>query len=149
VVVDAPTTRPDRRLHRLLREEDPVRRRELDERQRRAARSKVGRVWRGAREAAQARQLGVLPGSTTGAHAGIESRAGRTTDERIRDEVRQRLTEEDDVGATGIAVGVEDGEVTLDGAVGEGRVAGLAEAIAIRCRGVVDVHNRLRVTREK
>jgi hypothetical protein len=74
-------------------------------------------------------------------------RGYRRSDERIREDVCDRLTEDHDIDAGDIDVKVEAGEVTLEGTVDERRRKWLAEEIASRCSGVVDVHNHLRVVR--
>src|SRR5688572_2856673 len=69
----------------------------------------------------------------------------RPSDERIRDTVNELLTDHDGIDATDVEVTVENGEVTLQGHVGSRWEKRLAEDIAGSCRGVHDVHNRLRV----
>ena len=69
----------------------------------------------------------------------------RRSDERIREEVNERLTDHPRIDATDIEVQVENGEVTLDGTVADRNQKRLAEDIADDCRGVIDVHNRLRM----
>ena len=69
----------------------------------------------------------------------------RRSDERIREIVSELLTDHDGVDATEIEVSVSDGDVTLSGSVGSRREKRLAEDIALRCEGVRDVHNRLKV----
>lgn len=69
----------------------------------------------------------------------------RRSDERIRETVNELLTDHDGVDATEIDVVVENGEVTLNGMVGSRWEKRLAEDIAASCRGVSDVHNRLKV----
>jgi hypothetical protein len=69
----------------------------------------------------------------------------RPSDERIRETVNELLTDHDGVDATDVEVVVENGDVTLTGAVGSRWEKRLAEDIAASCRGVHDVHNRLKV----
>lgn len=69
----------------------------------------------------------------------------RRTDERIREEVNERLTYHDGVDATDVDVAVENGEVTLSGQVGSRWEKRVAEDVAESVRGVHDVHNRLKV----
>jgi hypothetical protein len=71
----------------------------------------------------------------------------RRSDERIREDVCDRLTEDQDIDASNIQVLVDNGEVTLEGQVDERRVKWMAEEVASRCLGVADVHNHLRVVR--
>lgn len=69
----------------------------------------------------------------------------RPSDERIRDTVNELLTDHDGIDATDVEVTVENGEVTLNGMVGSRWEKRLADDIAHSCRGVQDVHNRLRI----
>jgi hypothetical protein len=69
----------------------------------------------------------------------------RRTDERIREDVAQALTESAELDATDIELDVDDGCVTLRGTVLERRAKRLAEDLAERVWGVVDVRNELRV----
>lgn len=70
----------------------------------------------------------------------------RRSDERIADEVNEALTEDELLDASEIEVSVENGEVTLNGTVDSRHAKRLAEDLAESCAGVVDVHNRLRIT---
>lgn len=76
-------------------------------------------------------------------------RGYKRSDDRIREDVCDRLTEDHDVDASDIEVVVQAGEVTLEGTVGERRLKWMAEEIASRCSGVLDVHNHLRVARQQ
>ena len=67
------------------------------------------------------------------------------TDERIREDVCDRLSASDEVDATDISVRVENGEVTLEGSVETRHMKRLAEDIAEDVSGVSDVHNTIRV----
>jgi len=67
------------------------------------------------------------------------------TDERIREDVCDRLSSNDEVDATDISVLVENGEVTLEGSVETRHMKRLAEDIAEDVSGVSDVHNTIRV----
>jgi len=69
----------------------------------------------------------------------------RPSDDRIRETVNELLTDHDGVDATEVEVTVENGEVTLHGTVGSRWEKRLAEDIAAHCRGVHDVHNRLKL----
>jgi len=66
-------------------------------------------------------------------------------DERIWEEVNERLEEDGEIDATDVLVQVDNGEVTLEGAVDDRRAKRLAEDLAESVRGVRAVHNRLRV----
>ncbi len=67
------------------------------------------------------------------------------SDERIRDDVNDRLTEDWRVDASNITVTVESGEVTLNGTVSERAHKRRAEDIAEDISGVKHVQNNLRV----
>lgn len=70
----------------------------------------------------------------------------RRSDERIREDVCQRLTDHPAVDASEIEVTVQDGEVTLIGSVEDRRMKRLAEDVAGEVPGVRDVHNQIRST---
>lgn len=67
------------------------------------------------------------------------------TDERIREDVCERLSDNDEVDASDIEVTVRDREVTLEGSVETRRMKHIAEDLADSVSGVDDVHNRLTV----
>jgi len=77
---------------------------------------------------------------------GIGPRNYRRADERIAEEVCERLTDDHDVDARGIEVRVENAEVYLTGRVASRFEKRRAEDLALDCRGVHDVQNTLRVT---
>ena len=66
------------------------------------------------------------------------------SDERIREDVCDRLSIDDEVDASDITVSVRDGEVTLEGTVPDRRSKHRAEDIAESVSGVKDIHNSLR-----
>lgn len=66
------------------------------------------------------------------------------SDERIREDVSDRLTDDDDIDASDITVTVKDGEITLEGSVTDRRAKHRAEDVAEAVTGVKDVHNRLK-----
>ncbi|RYZ06128.1 MAG: BON domain-containing protein [Myxococcales bacterium] len=80
-----------------------------------------------------------------GGFAGRGPKGYTRTDDRIREDVCDRLSVDDDVDATEIEVRVENGEVTLEGTVETRRMKHQAENLADEVSGVKDVHNRLRV----
>jgi hypothetical protein len=92
------------------------------------------RPWHGGRDWPRHQAEGERPGTQDG-----------RSDERIREDVCERLSGDDGLDGSDIAVRVAAGEVTLDGTVEEGRAKRIAEEIACSCSGVVDVHNALRV----
>ena len=88
------------------------------------------------------------PEPRPGPHAGRGPRGYMRSDERIREDVCERLAQPGYVDARDIDVRVSGGEVTLEGSVRERREKRLAEDIAERVAGVRDVHNLLRVNRD-
>jgi hypothetical protein len=76
-------------------------------------------------------------------HAGRGPRGYRRSDERIREDVCDLLTEAHDVDATEIEIAVADSVVTLSGTVDTRSARRRAEDIALQVPGVADVHNRL------
>lgn len=85
------------------------------------------------------------PPQPTGGFRGRGPKNWRRSDERIREEVNERLTHHDGVDATDIEVTVENGEVTLNGHVGSRWEKRIAEDVAEIVQGVRDVHNRLSI----
>lgn len=69
------------------------------------------------------------------------------TDQRITEDLNERLTDDDAVDAGDIEVQVKDGVVTLTGTVTSRWMKHRAEDMAEACAGVRDVENRIRVSR--
>ena len=82
----------------------------------------------------------------SGAHAGRGPRNYQRPDERIRDEVCERLAHHPHLDASEIDVRVEKGDVTLQGSVNDRWAKRWAEDVAEGIWGVKDVHNQIRVT---
>src|SRR5437868_14493003 len=76
---------------------------------------------------------------------GLGPKNYQRSDERIREEVCERLTDDDYVDASGIEVSVEQGVVLLAGSVDDRRTKRRAEDVAESVRGVKDIQNQLRV----
>ncbi|HET9953161.1 MAG TPA: BON domain-containing protein [Polyangiaceae bacterium] len=66
------------------------------------------------------------------------------SDERIREDICDRLSDDDELDASDISVSVKNGEVTLEGEVADRASKHRAEDIADAVSGVTDVHNRIR-----
>jgi osmotically-inducible protein OsmY len=81
-----------------------------------------------------------------GPFTGVGPRGYRRSDERICDEVCERLTQHAQIDARQIEIEVADGEVTVSGTVDDRRIKRMVEANIERIPGVIDVHNRLRLT---
>jgi hypothetical protein len=72
-------------------------------------------------------------------------RGYRRSDDRIREEVCDCLTDDDHLDASNIEVMVKDGEVQLTGMVSSRNDKRWAESLAERISGVKEVQNSLRV----
>ena len=83
-----------------------------------------------------------------GAYRGLGPRGYRRSDERIREDINDRLTEDPHLDASDIEVHVMDGEVTLNGSVRARGDKRRAEDIADRVSGVHHVQNNLRPDRD-
>jgi osmotically-inducible protein OsmY len=80
-------------------------------------------------------------------YVGRGPRGYRRLDERIKEDVNDRLTDDPYLDATDIDVSVDDGVVTLSGTVSGRSDKRRAEDLAESVSGVKDVNNRLRVGR--
>lgn len=69
------------------------------------------------------------------------------SDERIREDVCERLYRDDRVDASDLEVTVEGGVVTMSGSVQDREMKRRAEDLAESCGGVRDVQNQIRVAR--
>jgi hypothetical protein len=79
-----------------------------------------------------------------GPHVGRGPRGYQRTDDRIREDVCERLTQHGRIDASDIEVTVAQGEVTLRGRVDSRDAKRQAEAVAESVSGVRDVRNELR-----
>lgn len=84
-----------------------------------------------------------------GTNRGRGPRNYRRSDERIREDVCERLTQDEQIDASSIEVMVTDGEVTLTGMIFERGDKRRAEDLAEDVSGVKDVRNNLRVSTER
>ena len=80
-----------------------------------------------------------------GRYGGRGPRGYRRSDERIREDVNERLTDDWRVDASDIEVSVDNSLVTLAGRVGSRAQKRRAEEVAESVSGVTDVSNQLRV----
>jgi hypothetical protein len=80
-------------------------------------------------------------------YSGRGPRDYRRSDERIREEISDRLTDDYRVDASDITIQVKDGEVTLSGTVSTRDQKRRAEDLAETISGVRDVTNNIRVNR--
>lgn len=90
-------------------------------------------------------------GAGTGDDRSRENHRGRgpknytRSDERIREDLCEQLSEDASIDASEIDVTVEGGVVTLTGTIHSRSLKHRAEDLADRCSGVTDVQNRLTV----
>ena len=80
-----------------------------------------------------------------GPYVGVGPKGYRRSDERIFEDVCERLTRHGRIDARNIEIHVKDGEVTLKGKVTDRMTKRMAEDVADKVRGVKDVHNELRI----
>jgi osmotically-inducible protein OsmY len=80
-----------------------------------------------------------------GPYKGVGPRGWRRQDERIHDDVAERLARDINVNASDIEVAVTEGDVILQGSVDTRAQRRRAEDLAWSVDGVRDVQNRLRV----
>lgn len=85
----------------------------------------------------------------TGEHRGRGPKGYKRSDERIREDVNDRLTDDPILDASEIEVKVQNCEVTLDGKVGTRDERRRAEMLVEQCSGVDHVQNNLRVQRQE
>jgi osmotically-inducible protein OsmY len=84
-----------------------------------------------------------------GTNRGRGPRNYQRSDERIREDVCECLTQDDQIDASSIEVLVKDGEVTLTGTICERGDKRRAEDLAEGVSGVKDVRNNLRMQTEQ
>lgn len=84
-------------------------------------------------------------GLSYGRYSGVGPRGYRRSDDRINDDVNDRLTWHGYVDATDIQVEVNDGIVTLKGMVENRRQKRMAEDAVESVSGVEDVNNELKI----
>jgi hypothetical protein len=93
-------------------------------------------------------QTGKMSWQTEPSHKGKGPKGYKRSDERIREEVCQALTDDEVIDASRIEVKVLDAEVTLNGEVSHREERRRAEDVIDRVRGVEHVQNNLRVSKQ-
>jgi hypothetical protein len=96
------------------------------------------------------RSTGDAPGwfEVQPSHKGRGPRDYQRSDDRIREEICDRMTDDEVLDASDVTVDVKQGEVLLGGSVTSREQKRRAEDVAERVSGVRDVTNQLRITRE-
>lgn len=82
-----------------------------------------------------------------GPHRGRGPKGYQRADERIHEDICERLTQHGHIDASEVEVTVQNGEVTLNGSVPDRQQKRLVEDTVEEVLGVKDVHNRLRVAK--
>lgn len=102
--------------------------------------------WFGDDDAERRRQIDTREGEAGAQHhRGRGPRGYRRSDDRIREDVNDRLTDDPYLDASDIEVMVSSGEVTLTGTVHQRSDKRRAEDVAERVSGVTHLQNNLRV----
>lgn len=104
------------------------------------------RSWFGDEESERRRRMDE---QHRGEHRGRGPRSYRRSDDRIREDINDRLTDHPYLDASDIDVVVSNGEVTLTGMVDNRNAKRMAEDIAEEVSGVSNVENRLRVRQSR
>lgn len=99
--------------------------------------------WRA--EGAQDYPGGDLDEQLAASHRGKGPRGYRPTDERLRERVCERLTDDPFIDATYIDVSVANGEVTLSGSVTTRRMRFAAEDALAGIPGIAAIHNSIQI----
>jgi len=102
--------------------------------------------WFGDEDAERRRRMDK---SQMGEHRGRGPKGYRRSDERIKEDINDRLTDHAYLDATDVVVVVKEAEVTLDGTVNHRAEKRLAEDVAESVSGVRHVQNNLRVKDEQ
>jgi hypothetical protein len=87
--------------------------------------------------------------TTGGQYRGRGPKGYQRSDERLREDICERLTDAADIDATEIGIEVHSGEVTLSGSVPDRRMKRAAEDLVEECSGVSQVHNALRIDADR
>lgn len=97
--------------------------------------------WFGDEGAAHRRDLDRV----TGPHWGKGPKGYKRSDDKIKDDIEEKLYHDSFIDASDIEVSVSDGDVTLSGTVDNKQTKRRAEDCADRVTGVKDVSNHLRI----
>jgi osmotically-inducible protein OsmY len=82
-------------------------------------------------------------------HHGKGPKRYTRSDERIHEEICERLTRHPLIDASLMEVHVEKGEATLTGEVLDRRMKHMAEDVVDEVHGVKEIHNQLKVVRDR
>ena len=110
----------------------------------RPSHSHLGQIGVGSRNQGDEAQLAAR--NWAGGERSRGPKGYQRSDARIREDVCERLMQEDRIDSSEVTVDVYDAVVVLHGSVPERRMKHAIEDVAARCAGVVDVDNRIRVS---
>ncbi|KYG04519.1 hypothetical protein BE21_03955 [Sorangium cellulosum] len=88
-------------------------------------------------------------GGDVGGSRGRPPKGYKRSDERIREDICDHISDHPDLDASDVEVKVQNGEVVLTGTVRERRFKHQLETLAERISGVTDVRNEIRLYREQ
>ncbi|WP_437605511.1 BON domain-containing protein [Sorangium sp. So ce834] len=88
-------------------------------------------------------------GGDVGGSRGRPPKGYKRSDERIREDICDHISDHPDLDASDVEVKVQNGEVVLTGTVRERRFKHQLEMLAERISGVTDVRNEIRLYREQ
>jgi osmotically-inducible protein OsmY len=101
--------------------------------------------WFGDEEAERRRRMDKMEGG----YRGRGPKGYRRSDERIREDINDRLSDNDYLDAYDIEVVVSNGEVVLSGVVRDRYSKRIAEDVTEQVSGVTNVENRLRLKQDQ
>lgn len=113
-----------------------------------------GSSWQGGGQSDWQQRSGSMGASSSSESTGGSTFAGRgpkdyqRSDERIREQISDRMTDDHDLDASDISIEVRGGEVTLTGTVRTRDQKRRAEDLAESCSGVSEVTNNIRVKQD-
>jgi osmotically-inducible protein OsmY len=84
-----------------------------------------------------------------GRFTGRGPRGYKRSNERLTEEINEKLTQHPDINAEEIEIKVQNGEVTLTGVVDDRQTKRMVEDIVEEISGVNELHNQLRVNRNR
>ena len=108
--------------------------------------SESGRQYQGGGREARLDRTWERGGRESGPYVGRGPKGYQRSDERVREDVCERLTQHGGLDASEIEIKVGGGEVTLTGTVGDRQAKRLAEDMVEETFGVKQVHNQLRIS---
>ena len=91
--------------------------------------------------------LGRGMGTQKGRFTGRGPKGYKRSDERVREDICDRLMQHDEIDADDVEVNVSNGEVTLQGTVESRQMKHTIENLIDSVQGVQEVHNQLRIKR--